>query len=421
MSEEKKGFPIYRMNEIHSMLCDLETNKYIDLPFTEVKAYLLDDRDVLFNRTNSYEWVGRTGIYYKHDNLERTFASYLVRFIPDPNIITPEYLTCYLNTRQGVRDLKRRARESINQTNINPEEVKEVEIPILSAELQNIVSYNLHLAHKQRTSAILLYQQAEDILLEELDLKNFKPNQQAINIKSNKDSFEITGRLDAEYYLPKYEEIINHIKSIHHKLLKELVIIKKSVEPGSNAYDTEGIPFIRVADYNKIGISEPTLKLKKDYYNANKERLDDLMLKKDTILLSKDGSIGVAYLMTEDSNSITSGAILHLTIQDDNILPEYLTLVLNSKVVQQQAERDSGGSIIDHWRISQVQDTIIPILNIEKQRSICNLVKQSFALKSQAENLLDIAKQAVEIAIECDEETAMEFITQNTNKMNFIN
>ena len=128
MNEVNRGYPIYRMNEIHDMLCDIETNKYVDIDKETFEIFRLNNKDVLFNRTNSYDFVGRTGVYYDNDGIERTFASYLVKFVPNSSVILPEYLAAYLNTKQGVWDIKRRARQSINQTNVNPEEVKEMDI-----------------------------------------------------------------------------------------------------------------------------------------------------------------------------------------------------------------------------------------------------------------------------------------------------
>ena len=71
---------------------------------------------------------------------DKVFASYLVRFNTDKNTILPEYLTVFLNTKYGLLDIRRRSRPSINQTNVNPEEVKEILIPILSMELQERVA-----------------------------------------------------------------------------------------------------------------------------------------------------------------------------------------------------------------------------------------------------------------------------------------
>jgi hypothetical protein len=157
MNEDSKGYPIYRMNEIHNMLCDLDVDKCADISVSEFEKFELRDKDVLFNRTNSFEWVGRTGIYYQNDKIERTFASYLVKFNPDKNIVLPEYLAAFLNTRQGVWDVKRRARQSINQTNVNPEEVKEIEIPILDMELQKKIRNNFEEANRKRINAQSLY------------------------------------------------------------------------------------------------------------------------------------------------------------------------------------------------------------------------------------------------------------------------
>ena len=78
------------MNEIHTMLCDLSVDKCADISLSDFQKFELKNRDVLFNRTNSFAWVGRTGIYYQNDEIKKTFASYLVRFNPDENIILPD-------------------------------------------------------------------------------------------------------------------------------------------------------------------------------------------------------------------------------------------------------------------------------------------------------------------------------------------
>jgi len=213
----------------------------------------------------------------------------------------------------------------------------------------------------------------------------------------------------------KYEAIIKKIKYQKHNLLVNVVEITKSIEPGSAYYSEEnGLPFYRVSDYNKFGLSKPEKKLSNSFINENKDLVEQLKPKKDSILFSKDGSIGTAYLLRDDLDGITSGAILHLKVKNiKEILPEYLTLVLNSKLVQMQAERDAGGSIILHWRVSEIENVIVPIIPYDKQEQIAKMVEESFLLKQKSEQLLDIAKQAVEIAIEQNEQTAITFIENN--------
>ena len=115
MNEDGIGTKIYRMNEIRNMLCNREILKYAKLDRDEITLYKLKDRDILFNRTNSQIFVGRTGIFRKFSEESIVFASYLVRIIPDPKIVTPEYLTVFLNTKYGILDVKSRAK-NFNQS-----------------------------------------------------------------------------------------------------------------------------------------------------------------------------------------------------------------------------------------------------------------------------------------------------------------
>ena len=108
---------------------------------------------------------------------------------------------------------------------------------------------------------------------------------------------------------------------------------------------------------------------------------------------------------------IPSGGVLRLKVKDtDAVYPEYLTLVLNSIIVQKQIERDVGGSVINHWLVDQVKNAIIPILPVSAQQNIVNMIEKSFCYRNQSSRLLAVAKRAVEIAIEEDEKTAMNFL-----------
>ena len=403
MNTDSVGYPIYRMNEIHDMLCDLDVDKCADITQAEYDRFALKDRDVLFNRTNSFEWVGRTGIYYQNDDIQRTFASYLVRLNPKDSIL-PEYLCAYLNCKYGEWDVKRRARQSINQTNVNPEEVKEIEIPILDIDLQQKIQCCFTQANSLRILLQKTYSEAELILHNELGINSIAVTDVNVSQKRFSD-FINSDRLDAEYYQPKYDGLFSRLSEFETKRLGDIVRICKSIEPGSEAYQNQGIPFMRVSNLSKFGFSDTEIHLSSDEYG------DVIRPKQNTILLSKDGSVGIAYKVEQDMNVITSGAILHLTITDNEFMPDYLTLVLNSVIVGMQAERDAGGSIIQHWKPSEIENVVIPKLSQEIQQEITNKVKESFVLRRESKRLLNLAKTAVEIAIEQGENTAMKLLT----------
>ena len=331
-----------------------------------------------------------------------------------PNGINAAYLLTYINTKYGKELLTRKERGAI-QKGLNLDDLKTLLIYRPSWIFQDRIGTLFDESLRKLDRAKQIYQQAEALLLKAIGLQDFTPSQENTNVKSFQDSFLSSGRLDAEYYQPKYEEVMHHIANQNHKRLGDIVAIKKSIEPGSSQYADEGIPFLRVSDYNKFGISEPNKKLSMAFCKEHSKIIKILKPKKDTILFSKDGTVGIAYVLKENKEIITSGAVLHLHIKSKSeLLPEYLALVLNSLLVQMQAERDTGGSIILHWRPDEIKDVVVPILPLEQQKRITELIEESYELKSKSKNLLEVAKRAVEIAIEEDETAAMRYIEAET-------
>lgn len=94
-------------------------------------------------------------------------------------------------------------------------------------------------------------------------------------------------------------------------------------------------------------------------------------------------------------------------MDDNEVNPDYLTLVLNSKTVQMQAERNAGGSIIKHWKLSEIEDVIIPILDKDIQNKISDKVRKSFGFRKESQILLGRAISLVEIAVERGEKAAL--------------
>lgn len=117
-ASENGQYPMFRMNNFVDGRMVANDMVYVDLDEKELKAYLLKPGDILFNRTNSYELVGKTGLF----NLsgEFIFASYLVRLRADLKKASPEYLNYFLNWRRTQRQLKKIATVGVSQCNINP-------------------------------------------------------------------------------------------------------------------------------------------------------------------------------------------------------------------------------------------------------------------------------------------------------------
>jgi len=118
--------PVLRMNNFSNGEAKLDELKYSDNP--DAARLTLSPGDVLFNRTNSMEHVGRTGIWRGQLDLV-SFASYLVRLVPNEKL-TNEYLNRLLNFRQTQIDLLRWATPGVHQVNVNPTNLRRVVVAV---------------------------------------------------------------------------------------------------------------------------------------------------------------------------------------------------------------------------------------------------------------------------------------------------
>ena len=133
---EKNGMPFLRMNNLTSNgEIDLSDLKWIVPTKKELSTFELNNRNVLFNRTNSPDLIGKIAVWDKGDGY--TFAGYLVRLILDENLINPYYFASYFNSKYGRKVLRNKARISGNLANVSASRLKKQKILIPPIDLQN--------------------------------------------------------------------------------------------------------------------------------------------------------------------------------------------------------------------------------------------------------------------------------------------
>lgn len=377
---------------------DLEKDNYSDnVKYVTERCYNFLSKSKVYGGELLINKIGTPGRTFLMPHLNRPVSLgmnlFMIRLKKDSGF-NESFLYVFFNTKIGKSVIFRKINGTVPLT-IDKESIKSLSIPWLATDFQLIIERIVKSSQALLVESKTLYSEAEDILLSELGLKDWQPNNNPVNIKQLKESYLACGRLDAEYYQPKYDALFAQLSKYECDTIKDIAHIKKSVEPGSEAYQDSGIPFVRVSDVTKFDISEPNI-----YLSPSDFSLNELRPKKDTILLSKDGSVGIAYKVEEDMDCITSGALLHLLVFNQDYTPDYLTLVLNSIVVQMQAERNSNGAIIQHWKPSEIEQVIIPKLPKPIQETISAKIQESFALKKESKRLLDEAKMMVEREIE---------------------
>jgi len=309
--------------------------------------------------------------------------------------ISPYFLWVFLNCKYGVGQVDRFKMITAQET-ILADDIKNILVPEIFKAGQNkieeIAKKSINFFRKSET----LYEQVKSLLLKELELKDFEEDKSLFSVV-NLSEVENANRMDAEYFQEKYKKLVKKIKLNNAKKLGNLVSIKKGFEPGSEEYYEEGKLFIRVSSLSVNGIENSDQKyLSEKLYQELKK---DYEPKVGEILLTKDATPGIAYVIEDEIKGIISSGILRLMIKE-KVDVEYLALCINSLVGQWQAERDAGGSVIAHWKPEQIKKLLIPILPKPTQQKIADLVLKAHEARKKAKELLEEAKKKVEEMIE---------------------
>lgn len=113
---------------------DLSDLKRIDMSDEQAEKYMVKKGDILFNRTNSIDLVGKTALF--NLNTPMIIAGYLIR-IRLSDKVNPVYFTAYMNMPYMKEKLRNMAKGAVNQANINSKELKSIQILIPPLSLQN--------------------------------------------------------------------------------------------------------------------------------------------------------------------------------------------------------------------------------------------------------------------------------------------
>lgn len=152
MNEGGVGYKIFRMNEIiRGRMVDNGSMKCADISAEEFAKYKLNKGDLLFNRTNSIEHVGKTGIFDLDGDY--CFASYLVRVVPDTTKVLPKFLEKMMNSSSFQTEAKGKASKSINQANINATVMRNIKVPVPSLAEQKKFVAKIEALEKQIADA----------------------------------------------------------------------------------------------------------------------------------------------------------------------------------------------------------------------------------------------------------------------------
>jgi type I restriction enzyme, S subunit len=153
-SVDNTGVPVLRMGNIQAGELDFGDLKYMPEDWRDIDKFLLEDGDLIFNRTNSAELVGKTAVYKKH-HPQTTFASYLIR-VQFANGVLPDFVSFYINSIFGRMYIASVVSQQVGQANVNGTKLANMPVPLPPlAEQKRIVE-----EVERRLSVITATQQA---------------------------------------------------------------------------------------------------------------------------------------------------------------------------------------------------------------------------------------------------------------------
>ncbi|MEM4068146.1 MAG: restriction endonuclease subunit S [Candidatus Micrarchaeaceae archaeon] len=389
----EKGVLYLRVNNLTENGFDFSDVKFVDVEHSKIPQKIrVNENDLVFGRTGT---IGIAHVVPKELD-GAVMSQHITKIVPK---FTNDrfYLMAYLNTKFARLQAQRVSLGSM-QVELTLEGTRNLLVFYPHSLMREEINLLISQFYESNKRSQEFYAQAQSLFLSELGLQNFKADEK-LSYEVSLSETSIAHRIDAEYFSPKYNEVIEKInKKAELKTLKEFIIsVRKGVEVGAEKYQEEGIPFIRVSNLSINGfINKDQKYIAEEDYQLLKDRFEP---GKGEILLTKDATPGISYFVKEPIKGIISSGILRLKVKD--IDPEYLCLCINSVIGKSQVERDCGGSVITHWKLNQIENLLIPILSPETQRRIAELVRESHEARKKAKELLEEGKKRIEKEIMC--------------------
>jgi restriction endonuclease S subunit len=314
--------------------------------------------------------------------------------------ISKHVLLCYLISKYGTA-FKDRYKTNLLISYISKPDLYRIPIPEFSKDFQRSIDNKFESIFELKGQSQQLYRQAEELLLETIGLKDFKPSQEGKNIKSFKESFLSTGRLDAEYYQPKYEEIENVIKNspTGYCKLKDIGQFKNGSLISDELYISKSKrAYLRIKE---LSYNQPIANNDVVFIDDNFIATNETVVNTDDFVFATIGNtIGKVNLITECyNNSFISNNTSRFRMKETKYCFFY-ELLFRSIAVQEQIQKEFTQTAQPKIGNESLENIIIPLVEEPKQQQIAALIEESFYLRRESERLLEEAKEMVEREIE---------------------
>ena len=359
----------------------------------------LKENDILFTRKGNY---GKNCIV--NDEIKDSLISSEIMLLRKrENNFSRYFISIFLNSKYGQNQIERNI-HGVSNFSITQKALEALKVPILSQSFQLLIEELVIEAHRKQSGSKKLYREAEELLLSDLGLLDWEAKHELSFTRNFSDTHQAE-RFDAEYFQPKYDEIIKAIKNY-----------KGGFDKLGNLVEVKDQNFTpqKETKYKYIELSNI---LSNGEINGYTENLGDELpsrarrqvQKNDLIVSSIEGSLESIAVVTENWENVLCSTGF-FSIHSENINPESLFLLLKTKVGQLQLKRGCKGTILTAIGKEELSKIVLPKIDVRIQSDIRSKVTEMYESKKLSQSLLEIAKVGVEKAIEQDEQIAEEWM-----------
>jgi restriction endonuclease S subunit len=377
----------------------LKKNIYIP-PNNRLSKVKIDD--VLFNNTNSQEWVGKT--IYIDEKIKAYFSNHITRIRVKDNIYG-KYLWIILNFYQRKRIFYNLCTNWNNQSGIGLDVLKKLKIPVPNKSIQLTIVKKIDNALKQKQQkeqeAQRKLESIDSYLLKELGVALPKDGDDSLEDRVFFRKFsELKGRFDGVYYSEKFVALEKALSNSNYPLMRlgDICKINRGGSPRPIhdfiTDDEDGINWIKIGDTK--GIDKYIYKTKQKIIPKGVKH--SRMVYEGDFILSNSMSFGRPYIM-KTTGCIHDGWLL-LRKKENIVSEDFLYSILNSALIYKFFKKETIGGVVENLSIDLVKKIKIPIPPLEIQNKIANnnqkLLNEVESLKKEAKEIYNNAKEEVE-------------------------
>ncbi|MEO3430540.1 hypothetical protein AAFN88_16900 [Pelagibius sp. CAU 1746] len=313
------------------------------------------------------------------------------------------YLAAYLSSRVGQAFAERQKTEQMNPY-ISLANLRTLPVYVAGDDLQDDIEAVVGHSQSAWSDVQANQRQAQEALIEALGLATWSPPD-PLTYSASAAEVRHARRLDAQFFAPRFEGLIAHVEDTG-QAVRFGDILSMNARGNQPTYSDAGLPVVnsRHVRINRVEIEGA---------RTADPALAGVLIEEGDLLLNGTGvgTIGRAAPYLRQDKAIPDN---HVTVlRADGIDPIYLSVFLNSRIGQMQVERHLKGSSgqielyptdIDEFVIWRAPDQV--------QQEIRDFVLESFEAERRAIHLCDVAKHAVEIAVEKGDVAARQFLNE---------